>query len=99
MNKSKWVFVYIGMKTLSHLSRFKRMGMVAVLIMAIGLSPSCMRVYDANGRPVQAVDPGIAIAGAAVALMVGAAISNNRHDNQRTYAAPRDDCRPRHRYY
>lgn len=46
------------------------------------VSPSCMTTYDANGRPVQSVDPGVAMAGAAAAGLIGYAIAN---DNDKHY--------------
>lgn len=61
--------------------------MVAVLV-AIGASTSCMTTYDANGYPVQSVDPGVALAGVAAAGLVGYAIAdgnNNHHDHHGYY--------------
>ena len=49
----------------------------AVLLAATGASVSCMTAYDAQGRPIQTVDPGMAVAGAAAAGLVGYAIANN----------------------
>jgi hypothetical protein len=42
-----------------------------------------MTTYDAYGRPVQSVDPGLAVAGIAAAGLVGYAIANdnNHHHN------------------
>ncbi|MFM7181537.1 MAG: hypothetical protein ACKO2G_08750 [Verrucomicrobiales bacterium] len=55
---------------------------------ALGLaisSTSCMTTYDAYGRPVQTVDPGLAVAGIAAAGLIGYAIAegndNDCHDN------------------
>lgn len=48
--------------------------------MAAGLALSsvgCMTTYDAYGRPVQSVDPGVAVAGMAAAGLIGAAIAND----------------------
>lgn len=42
---------------------------------------SCMTTYDSAGRPVQTVDPAVAVAGAAAAGLAGYAIANNRSDN------------------
>ena len=44
----------------------------------MGVSSSCMTTYDAQGRPVQSVDPGLAVAGVAAAGLVGYAAGNNR---------------------
>jgi hypothetical protein len=48
----------------------------AVLLAALAAS-SCMTTYDANGRPVQTVDPGAAAAIALGAAAVGYAIGEN----------------------
>lgn len=37
-----------------------------------------MTTYDAYGRPVQSVDPGLAVAGVAAAGLIGYAAANNR---------------------
>jgi hypothetical protein len=47
------------------------------LLLAIGSSLSCMTTYDSAGRPVQSVDPAVAVAGAAAAGLVGYAIAND----------------------
>lgn len=50
--------------------------------MAAGLafaSVGCMTTYDAYGRPVQSVDPGVAVAGMAAAGLIGAAIANDNN--------------------
>ena len=52
---------------------------------AIGTSVSCMNTYDAYGRPVQSVDPGAAVAGAAVAGVAGYAIGSNNNHHDRYY--------------
>ncbi len=36
-----------------------------------------MTTYDRNGRPVQSVDPGLAVAGVAAAGVLGYALANN----------------------
>ncbi|MEO1857914.1 MAG: hypothetical protein ABGY95_11210 [Rubritalea sp.] len=42
--------------------------------------PSCMTTYDRNGRPVQSVDPGLAVVGIVGAGLIGAALaSDNNH--------------------
>jgi len=50
---------------------------VTPLLFAFG-SVSCMTTYDSAGRPVESVDPAVAIAGAAAAGLVGYSIANNR---------------------
>lgn len=57
----------------------------------MGVSSSCMTTYDAQGRPVQSVDPGLAVAGVAAAGLIGYAAGNNHHDHYHGggyYAAP-----------
>ncbi len=56
---------------------------------------SCTTTYDHHGRPTQSVDPGVAVAGAAAAGLVGYAIANNRQkDKQR-----RQQFRQHHHYH
>ena len=50
------------------------------LAAAVGVSSSCMTTYDAQGRPVQSVDPGLAVAGVAAAGLVGYAAGSNHHN-------------------
>lgn len=38
---------------------------------------SCMTTYDANGRPIQSVDPVVAVAGVAAAGLIGYAAGND----------------------
>jgi hypothetical protein len=40
-----------------------------------------MTTYDAYGRPVQSVDPALAVAGVAAAGIIGYAVANNNSDN------------------
>jgi len=49
----------------------------AALISLAVSSISCMTTYDSAGRPVQSVDPAVAVAGAAAAGLVGYAIAND----------------------
>jgi hypothetical protein len=51
----------------------------AILLLGAG-SVSCMTTYDSAGRPMQSVDPAVAVAGVAAAGLVGYAIANNRND-------------------
>jgi hypothetical protein len=50
-----------------------------ILLLAVG-SVSCMTTYDSTGRPVQSVDPAVAVAGAAAAGLVGYALANDRDE-------------------
>ena len=80
------------MKNQSLISRLFRVSVVSVLIAAVGGSVSCMTTYDAQGRPVQSVDPGVAVAGAAAAGLIGYAIANDNddhHGHNRYYGRPR----------
>lgn len=56
--------------------------MVSALVLT---SVGCMTTYDAYGRPVQSVDPGVAVAGMAAAGLVGAAIANNNNHHHHGY--------------
>ena len=49
----------------------------AILLFVFG-TVSCMTTYDTAGRPVQSVDPAVAVAGAAAAGLVGYSMANNR---------------------
>lgn len=51
------------------------------------LATSCMTTYDAQGNPVQSVDPGVAAAGVAAAAVIGYAVANNR-SNKYYYQQP-----------
>ncbi len=55
--------------------------MLSALIAVIATSTSCMTTYDSAGRPVQSVDPGVAVAGAAAAGLIGYAIANDNNDD------------------
>jgi hypothetical protein len=48
-----------------------------------------MTTYDAYGRPVQSVDPAVAVAGAAAAGLVGYAIADGGHHHHHGYYGPR----------
>ena len=80
------------MKNQSIVSLLKRGAVLSVLLGAIGAGTSCMTTYDAYGRPVQSVDPGMAVAGAAAAGLVGYAIANNNNYYHGGYNYP-------HHYY
>ena len=49
----------------------------SALVAGAVVSTSCMTTYDEYGRPVQSVDPAVAIAGVAAAGLIGYAASNN----------------------
>lgn len=50
-----------------------------------GFSSSCMTTYDVNGRPVQSVDPALAVAGVAAAGLIGYAAGNDNHHHHGGY--------------
>lgn len=65
----------------------KKLLRISTVTAVIALSPlvtSCSTTYDAQGRPVQTVDPGAAAAGAVAAGAIGYAIGRN-NDNDRNY--------------
>ncbi len=69
------------MKSQTPLFRFT---VLSALLAVIGSSVSCMTTYDSYGRPVQSVDPAVAIAGVAAAGLIGYAAANNdngHHDH------------------
>ena len=70
------------MKTKSSL---RRLTTWFALLACVGSSVSCMTTYDAYGRPVETVDPGLAVAGIAAAGLIGYAAANNHSNYRRTY--------------
>jgi hypothetical protein len=87
-------------KTPSTISRLFRGSVISILVVAIGASMSCMTTYDAYGRPVQSVDPGVAVAGVAAAGLVGYALANDndRHRHHGRYYGPPPRRRGYYRY-
>jgi hypothetical protein len=79
------------MKTHPVLSRWTTL---CLLLIATGASMSCMTTYDSAGRPVQSVDPGLAVAGVAAAGLVGYAIANNHNDGHSYYGGHGGYYRP-----
>jgi hypothetical protein len=73
--------------------------MLSALVAVIAASTSCMTTYDSAGRPVQSVDPGMAVAGAAAAGLIGYAIANDNDDNHHHNHYNHYYRRPPHRYY
>ena len=57
---------------------------LGVLVCA-GMTTSCMTTYDAYGNPVQSVDPGAAVAGAAAIGLLAYAAGNNNDDHYHHY--------------
>lgn len=68
--------------------------MAAALIVSAGLGTSCVTTYDAAGRPVQTVDPAVAVAGAAAAGLIGYAIANDHHHHHGYYGGGYGYYRP-----
>lgn len=61
---------------------------VPLVVACVASSVSCVTTYDTYGRPVQTVDPGLAVAGVAAAGLIGYAVANNNDNNHyhsRTY--------------
>jgi hypothetical protein len=52
----------------------------AAILCIAAFSTGCMTTYDSYGRPVQTVDPALAVAGIAAAGIIGYAIANNNDD-------------------
>lgn len=69
--------VFHAMKTSSF---FRWIAFSALAVGAVA-STSCMTTYDEYGRPVQSVDPGAAVAGAAAAGIIGYALANDNDDH------------------
>ena len=70
---------------------------LAALVVPL-LATSCMTTYDANGRPVQSVDPAAAAVGVAAAAAIGYAVANNRNDKNYYYGRPYHGHRRHCRY-
>ncbi len=58
---------------------YSRLSVISAILISLGLNVSCVTTYDRSGRPVQTVDPVVAVAGVAAAGLIGYAASNNRH--------------------
>ena len=58
-----------------------RLASAIALAAAVFASTNCMTSYDAYGRPMQTVDPGVAIAGVAAAGILGYALAENHNDH------------------
>jgi hypothetical protein len=77
--------VFPDVKSTSSLFRWTA---VSLVVACVASSVSCMTTYDTYGRPVQTVDPGLAVAGVAAAGLIGYAVANNNQSNhyhRRTY--------------
>jgi hypothetical protein len=58
---------------------------LALAAVAAFATTSCTTTYDAYGRPVQSVDPALAVAGIAAAGLVGYALANDNDNDYRHY--------------
>jgi hypothetical protein len=67
-------------KVMKKRTMISRWTTLSLLILATASSMSCMTTYDSAGRPIQSVDPGLAVAGVAAAGLLGYAIAND-NDN------------------
>jgi hypothetical protein len=54
----------------------------------MGMSVGCMTTYDSAGRPVQSVDPGLAVAGVAAAGLLGYALADGHGHGHYAYGPP-----------
>jgi hypothetical protein len=70
-------------KTKSYVFRLFRAAALPLVVALAASSVSCVTTYDAAGRPVQTVDPAVAVAGVAAAGLIGYAIgdSHNHHSH------------------
>lgn len=73
----------------------KRILQAACVALASLTTLSCMSTYDAYGRPVQSVDPGVAVAGAAAAGLIGYSAGRDR-GRDRVYYRERHVHHPRY---
>ncbi len=60
----------------------KRLAVCSLLVVGLIHSISCVNTYDSYGRPVQTVDPAVAIAGIAAAGILGYAAANSSHHHE-----------------
>jgi hypothetical protein len=58
-----------------------RLPVLALMVACAASSVSCITTYDAYGRPVQSVDPALAVAGVAAAGILGYAVANNNSNH------------------
>lgn len=80
---------------------------IAAAVALAAASVSCMTTYDPYGRPVQSVDPAVAVAGVAAAGLVGYAAGRDhdhyygrpRYSYGPYYGGPRPYYRPYYRPY
>ncbi len=61
-------------------SLLARLTTLSLLVACLGSGISCMTTYDVHGRPMQTVDPVVAVAGVAAAGLIGYAAGNNHGD-------------------
>ena len=79
VNKSGAARVDSNVKTNTIVKRVYRSALGLLLAAGFGTSMSCMTTYDSYGRPVQSVDPGLAIAGVAAAGLIGYSMNDHGH--------------------
>jgi hypothetical protein len=80
--------VFPNVKINASILRWSAITLLGAVILS---SVSCMTTYDAYGRPVQSVDPALAVAGVAAAGIIGYAVANN-NNNDNYYRAPAPYC-------
>lgn len=86
-------------KYLSALPKLRLAALSSALVLALA-GVSCTTTYDAYGRPVQSVDPAIALAGIVAAGAIGYAIADDRssrksHRNHHS----RSSCHSHHSHH
>ena len=93
MDFPKRIFVIPPFRHVHCLMKFKsalfQLPLWVALVICLGSATSCMTTYDANGNPVQSVDPGLAVAGVAAAGLIGYAAGNNNDHHDYYYGGPR----------
>lgn len=77
--------VHSEVKTNPRPSAWLRHSMLLVVAGFALSSVSCVTTYDTMGRPVQTVDPAVAVAGVAAAGVLGYALANDHHHHHGGY--------------
>lgn len=75
------------MKAITSTGRaIRRFTLLAAIAVWSGSNVSCVTTYDAAGRPVQTVDPGVAVAGVAAAGLIGYALGQDNGHHHHHYS-------------
>lgn len=73
-------FIDVLVSKMNTIPFFRRLGFLLLAVSVFSVV-SCMNAYDSRGRSIQAVDPRVAIAGAAAAGVVGYSLANDHNDH------------------